>query len=375
LTEAISEDFLQLEASILVRIFFYDSDVFWLTLNNALHFKVIQYLLEDSEMDLRKIQRTSGGTFFVCLPKDWAERNGLDRGTVISITETADGSLVLNPKYNVERTPQVAMITPSPLLDRVVIEKYLLGYDIIQVQAKDRISPLDRERVKQASTRLVGLEIVEENHSNIVMQCLLEPSTFPPQKILRREYSIASGVHRDAVTALLEGDVELAKNVVARDNEVNRLYFLLVRVLRTVIQNPGLSEKLGILPIDCLDYRLAASLVESIGDHSAAIGETVIKLACAKIADNLAELVLQLHKVAYESHETAIKAVFYHDVSVAESVRSEREKIESVFHQIEAAVLDLPAEVGRHILAVASSIYQIYGNSVDIADLVMPKLP
>jgi phosphate uptake regulator len=326
-------------------------------------------------MDLRKIQRTSGGTFFVCLPKDWAERNGLDRGAVVSVNETADGTLVINPKYNVERAPQTAVVTPSSLLDRVIIEKYLLGFDIIKVQAKDRISPLDRERVKHASTRLVGLEIVEENHSKIVMQCLLEPSTFPPQKILRREYSIVSGVHRDAVTALLEGDVELAKNVVARDNEVNRLYFLLVRVLRTVIQNPGLSEKLGILPIDCLDYRLAASLVESIGDHSASIGETVIKLGGAKIAGNLSELILKLHKIAYDAHENALSAVFYHDVSVAESVRAEREKIESVFHEIETAVLDLPADVGRHLLAVASSIRRIYDNSLDIADLVMPKLP
>ena len=63
-------------------------------------------------------------------------------------------------------------------------------------------------------------------------------------------------MHRDAVTDLIEGDVHLAKNVVARDDEVNRLYFLLVRILRTFIQNPGLSEKLEILPIDCLDYCL-----------------------------------------------------------------------------------------------------------------------
>ncbi len=326
-------------------------------------------------MDLRKIQRTSGGTFFVCLPKDWAERNGLDRGSVVSVTETADGPLVINPKYDAERAPQVAMIRPSSFLDRVIVEKYLLGYDIIQIQAKDRISPLDRERVKQASSRLVGLEIVEENHSKIVMQCLLEPSTFPPQKILRREYSIVSGVHRDAVTALLEGDLQLAKNVVARDNEVNRLYFLLVRVLRTVIQNPGLSEKLGILPIDCLDYRLAASLVEAIGDQSASIGETAIRLGGAKIPDKLSELILQLHKVAYESYENAMSAVFSHDVSVAESVRSEREKVKALFQEIESAIRDLPAEVGRHLLAVASSISRIYDNSLDIADLVMPKLP
>jgi phosphate uptake regulator len=66
--------------------------------------------------------------------------------------------------------------------------------------------------------------------------------------------------------------------------------------------------------------------------------------------------------------------VFSHDVSVAESVRSEREKVEALFHEIETAIRDLPAEVGRHLLAVASSIRRIYDNSLDIADLVMPKL-
>jgi phosphate uptake regulator len=326
-------------------------------------------------MDLRKIQRTSGGTFFVCLPKDWAERNGLDRGSIVSVTEAADGQIAINPKYGVERAPQVAVIKPTPLLDREIVEKYLLGYDVIRVEAKERISPINRERVKQASSHLVGLEIIEENYSKIVMQCLLEPSTFPPQKILRREYSIASGMHRDAVTALIEGDVHLAKNVVARDNEVNRLYFLLVRVLRTVIQNPGLSEKLGILPIDCLDYRLTASLVESIGDQSACIGEKVIKLGGAKIAENLSQLVLKFHTVAYESHENAINAVFSRDISMAESVRAEMENVATMFNEIETVVRDQPAEIGPHILAIASSISRIYDNSLDIADLVMPKLP
>jgi len=46
---------------------------------------------------------------------------------------------------------QKAIITLSPLLDRVIIEKYLLGFDIIYLEAKDRITPLDRERIKQAS--------------------------------------------------------------------------------------------------------------------------------------------------------------------------------------------------------------------------------
>ena len=325
-------------------------------------------------MDLRKVQRTSSGTFFVCLPKEWAERNGLDRGSVVAISEAADGRLVIDSEYGTESTPQVAVVGPTPHLDREIIEKYLLGYDIIRVEAKERIGLSDRDRVKRTSSRLVGLEIVEEDQSRIVMQCLLEPSAFPPEKILRREYSIASGMHRDAVTALVEGDIHLGKNVVARDNEVNRLYFLLVRILRTVIQNPGLSEKLEILPIDCLDYRLVASLVESIGDQSVQVAEKAVKLGGTKIVGKLSQLILDFHKVVYDSHESALRAMFSRDVSLAESVGAEREKIAGSHREIEKVAQAQPVEVASQVLAAVSSIGRIFDHSVDIADLVMPRV-
>ncbi len=325
-------------------------------------------------MDLRKVQRTSSGTFFVCLPKEWAERNRLDRGSVVAISETADGRLTLDAEYGKESIPQVAVVKPTSHLDREIIEKYLLGYDIIQVEAKERVSLSDRERVKRTSSRLVGLEIIEEDYSRIVMQCLLEPSAFPPEKILRREYSIASGMHRDAVTALIEGDVHLGKNVVARDNEVDRLYFLLVRILRTVIQNPSLSEKLAILPIDCLDYRLVASLVESIGDQSVQVAEKAVKLWGAKIVGELSQLIQDFHKVAYGSHESALRAMFSRDVSLAESVGAERDKIARVLREIESVAQAQPVKVASLVLGTVSSMSRIYDHSVDIADLVMPRL-
>lgn len=325
-------------------------------------------------MDLRKIQRTSGGTFFVCLPKAWAKRINLDKGSLVSVTETTDGKLAINPRYGNDRTPQIATITPTPLLDREIVEKYLLGYDSIQVAAKERISLTDRERVKEVSRHLIGLEIIEETHSKIILQCLLEPSTFPPQKILRREYSIASGMHRDSVTALTESDIPLAKSVIARDNEVNRLYFLLVRLLRTVIQNPGLSERFQILPIDCLDYRLTASLVEAIGDQSSCIGEQTIKLGDKKLSEMVLQRILRLHTVAYGAHENAITAVFSHDVPRAESVRSNAQKVQTLFTEIETISRSQPEDVGPIVLAIASAINRIYDNSLDIADLVMPKL-
>jgi len=325
-------------------------------------------------MELRRVQRTSGGTFFVCLPKDWAMRSGLARSSVVSLSETADGRLVIDAKYSAERTPQVVVIRPTPLLDREIVGKYLLGYDIIRVEAKDRMSTEDRERIKQASSRLIGLEIVEEDYSKIVLQCLLEPSAYPPEKILQREHSIASSMHRDAVTALIESDAHLAKNVIARDNEVNRLYFLLVRILRTVIQNPWLSEKLGILPIDCLDYRLTASLVEAIGDQSVQIAELAVKLENANVAKELAQLLLKLHRVVFEAHENALKALLTRDIALAESVRNEINNVSSLYSEVESIVQTQYVDIAPQFLAAAASISRIYEHSVDIADLVMPKM-
>jgi len=338
------------------------------------YFRCVNISFWGFAMELRKVQKTSGGTFFVCLPKGWAEHSGISKGSVVSVSERVDGRLVIDAKYGVERALEVAVVKPGPLLYREIMGKYLLGYDVIRVEGKERISVEDRERVKETVRRLVGLEIVEEDYMRIVMQCLLEPSAFLPEKILRREYSIAAGMHRDAVTAFVDGDVHLAKNIVARDDEVNRLYFLLVRILRTVIQNPGLSEKLGIFPIDCLDYRLVASLVESIGDQSVMVAQKAMGLAGVKLKKGVLGTVAKLHGFVFDAHEQAVRALFRRDVALAESLRVDgRKRFVSMFQEAENVVGSLGGEAAPHVLAVVSFLGRIFDAGVDIADLVMPK--
>lgn len=323
--------------------------------------------------ELRKVQQTPSGTFFVCLPKSWAERCGLQRGGVVALSETSDGKLLIDPQYGVETPPRTITLKLGPYLGREVIGAYLLGYDIIRVESKERISFEVRDVIKKTATRLVGLEIVEEDYSKIVLQCLLEPSSFPPEKILRRGYTIVASMHRDVVNAFVDGDVQAAKGVVARDDESNRLYFLLVRILRTIIQNPGLSDKLGVSPIDCLDYRLAASLVEAIGDECVRVALKTIELKGAKVSDELRRLFVEFHAICFESHENALKAFFGNDIAVAEGIREMRGKIDKVFTEIERVARAQSIDVVPQILAIASFLRQIYEHSVDIADLVMPK--
>jgi phosphate uptake regulator len=325
--------------------------------------------------ELRKVQRTPGGTFFVCLPKSWAEHHGLKRGSVVAVTEAIDGRLMVDTEYGAAPSPRTITLKPSSYLGREIIGKYLLGFDVIRVEAKDRISFEVRDAVKKTVSHLIGLEIVEEDYASISLQCLLEPSGFPPDKILHRSYAIAAGMHRDVVSSFLNGDTQLAKSVMARDDEGNRLYFLLVRILRTIIQNPGLSEKLGISPIECLDYRLAASLVEAIGDECVRVALKVIELREIKLSEDLKKAFMGFHASCFEAHEKALKAFFTGDMALAEDVRDARARIEQEFTCIEKVAKKQSLDVVPQILAVASFLRQIYEHSVDIADLVVPKKP
>jgi phosphate uptake regulator len=295
----------------------------------------------------------------------------LKKGTLVALSEASDGRLLIDPKYNEDQLPRVTALSVGPYLSREIVGHYLLGSDIIRVEAKERIDFEVRKAVKDTVSSLIGLEIVEESYSQIVLQCLLEPSGFPPEKILRRNYAIVAGMHRDAVNSFVDGDSQLAKSVIARDDENNRLYFLLVRILRTIIQNPRLGEKLGLSTIECLDYRLAASLIETMGDACVQIASKTVEVNAAKPSEDLRKLLVDLHAVCYDAHEQALRSFVNKDIASAENVRRLRGKVEALSSNIEKAASDQPQNGMAQTLAATAFLKQIYEHSVDLADLVV----
>ncbi|MGF3521943.1 MAG: PhoU domain-containing protein [Candidatus Bathyarchaeia archaeon] len=290
---------------------------------------------------------------------------------MVALSQATDGRLVINPYYNAEPAPKVATLQVGPYLGREIIGQYLLGSDIIRIETKEQIGVEVRNIVKTTVGSLIGLEIVEETYSQIVLQCLLEPSGFPPEKILRRNYAIVAGMHRDAVTAFVTADGQLAKSVVARDDENNRLYFLLVRILRTILQNSELSGKLGLTSIECLDYRLAANLVENMGDACVQVAQKTLEVGNTRPPEEFRKLLCDLQIVCYEAHEQALKAFVNKDVALAENVRQMRKKVDFFSSSIEKAATENSFGVVPQTLAVTAFLKQIYAYCVDLADLVV----
>lgn len=216
---------------------------------------------------IRRLQRI-GSSILVSLPKEWVDANRLGKGSQVEL-ETANESVSISANKEARPAKELTISYPLPKEENIVADitgAYLLGYDIILISSKSVIPGTDREQIRNSMRRLVGMEIIEEDSSHINMQFLLDSTTLNPQKILKRMGSLALGMYDDATKGLVLDDRSNLETIPKRDVEVNRQYFLLVRLIRSALVDKRLANAFNLENIDVLDYRVAANYLENAGD-------------------------------------------------------------------------------------------------------------
>lgn len=216
--------------------------------------------------------------------------------------------------------------------------------------------------------RLVGMEIVDEDSSNVNVHFLLDATTLSPEKILKRMSTISLGMFRDTINTLTSKDKTVLQTISNRDDEIDRQYFLLVRLIRSTIVDKKLANALHLENIDILDYRIAANLLEAAGD-------TIVELAYSMTNISLMKTDLEkIYNVAKEIdkiHEEAISAFIENNRSLAiEAItlhRNYQKKIMDIRLSLEPKKL-----VSVEILDLAYTFERIARYWADIADLVKP---
>ena len=252
----------------------------------------------------RRLQRI-GSSILVSLPKEWIDANKLDKSAQVEI-ETTQNNLSIRTQQSKKLSKEIEISYPLPKGESIVPNitgAYLLGYDIIRIKGKSPISVVDRESVRGSMRRLVGMEIIDEDATNISVQFLLDETSINPQNILKRMSSIALGMFSDVVLSLKSGDKTNLQTIANRDAEINRQYFLLVRLIRSTIMDTRLAGIFNLENIDILDYRIAANTLEIAGD-------TVVELSQSLMDSNLSKSELKkLYDFAKDMEEIQIKSI------------------------------------------------------------------
>lgn len=241
-------------------------------------------------MHARKVLEMGGGTLLVSIPKDWARKNGIKKGSTLALDELSGRKLIVRPLEDVTEKPKEVVIEyPKEDFTHVlndVTGAYLFGYGSIRIQGTKAMTREERARLKATMGRLIGLEIMDEHPGQVTIQFLLEPASINPEKIVRRMAGIIEGMVKDTAEGILRSDSELLTLVGERDDEIDRLYFLLVRIVRMATISMEVAEGYGLAPVDVLDYRVLASFLESVGD---AVAELSKKLRGSSLASPFAK--------------------------------------------------------------------------------------
>ena len=258
---------------------------------------------------IRRLQRI-GSSILVSLPKEWVDANNLEKGNQVEL-DTGQDSISLSANKETRPTKELVITYPLPKEENVVANitgAYLLGYDVIIINSKSTIPGKDREEIRNSMRRLVGMEIIEEDSSHINMQFLLDATTLNPPKILKRMSSIALGMYDDVLNGLISDDKSNLQTLSKRDVEVNRQYFLLVRLIRSTLVDKRLSNAFNLENIDVLDYRVAANDLENAGDSIVELSNFIFNFSLPKeFSKKIYDVVKDFNKLAEKSIDAFIK--------------------------------------------------------------------
>ena len=320
----------------------------------------------------RRLQQI-GSSILVSLPSQWIKSNNLKKGSIVPVHINRDNSISIfaSEDDTADKIKELTIPYPSVSMDMLVNQVYggyLLGYYMIRIKASSQISFEDADRIKRAIRKLVGLEIVDEDGFHISAQFLLDADTLDAEKILRRMSAIVAGMCRDMLEAIrLKQNSGIRKVISGRDDEVDRQYFLLVRLIRSAMMDQKLAGKLNLSNIDILDYRIAANLLESAGDYIVDLANA-IDLLRIKAVDEIVEAGILVEKM----HEKSVAAFVNKNRSESNAVVKMYDNFMEVINSIKSSVDSNNPESTVTVLNLIYSMDKIARCWVDVADLVKP---
>lgn len=285
-------------------------------------------------MEYRKIQLTGDSTYIISLPKVWIKKNKLVKGDVISVIERGD-EVLLRLKEEKEKEAQIKIKTNDlEFLARLLITKYIQGYDTIVFSAKEHLDPGIRAHLIKASSYLIGLEPFGETKDTITFRMLMKGN--------RSLIESAERMHDLSMLSLKEliddmdsrqSNKTILDEIIQRDDEIDKFYFLILRQL---------SSMSG---FEAIIWAQIAKSMERISDHVEAIAQLVKEGKEMKKED------IALFKQLIDLYGDVMLTLKNLDLSLAEEILIKVQKIKAAGLDLKK---NLDGEERRNILVYAS---------------------
>src|SRR2546428_6071531 len=165
-----------------------------------------------------------------------------------------------------------------------LIGAYIGGFSFIEMRCPSEMAPFVRKVAWEFSHMVIGPEVIEESRNAVIIQDLSDTAELSAEKCLRRMHLIVRAMHEDALEALRTHDEALARDVAQRDQDVDRLYWMVAKQYNVAHTTGGTANG---AKSELHNYRLIAKLLERIGDHAERIARTYPTFAEGRLEPKL----------------------------------------------------------------------------------------
>jgi len=331
------------------------------------------------DLEIRRVQMTGGSSFIVTLPKEWIKTLNIHKNDPLGIFQQSDGTLLISSKMDREQTQRIKLFQVSDKIDneflsRKLIGAYIAGYNSIKIKSKGRMPPRVRITVRNFTQATIGQEVVEETDDSITLKDLLNPAEMPFHRTIKRMHIMTKGMYEDTIHALRNNGKELAEDVLTRDNEIDRLHWLVARQHNIILRNINFAEKMGITPGVATTSFLISRIVERIGDHVIRIAENVIKIIDGKIDKKMIEKIDEASHLSLDIFSRSIASFSKRDIKEANDNIITVKKLEKKCEAINTLALGQDPTVSIPIGYIVESIRRIGEYAEDISENVINYL-
>jgi Na+/phosphate symporter len=156
---------------------------------------------------------------------------------------------------------------------------------------------------------------------------------------LRRMFVIVKAMHKDAITAIRSRNSSLAADVTARDNDVDRLHWLIARQTHMILSNVSLSKKMGVSPVMAVHYFVISRIIERIGDHAERIVDNAKVILERDIDPSIMSMISKASELSIGIFDRSIISFFDNDMKNANRNIESLKALEAVCEEINNLVL------------------------------------
>ena len=227
----------------------------------------------DTDPIVRKAQLAGGSTYTVSLPKDWADRQGLESGTELWLYALEDRVVVAPTATTPDRQSVTVDVDglADATLTRWLQAAYRTGSDRIVVTAGDGLSVEQQRTAKRTLSSLVGVTLESATEESVEARNLLDSGEVSLEQSIAQLRQLVTRMHRDAVDAVVEKDDALARAIQRQTADIDRVVALVSRQFRGALVDIAEVEHLETDRLRAFRHERTAQRLRQIGEAAARI--------------------------------------------------------------------------------------------------------